>query len=373
MKRFFSFVLVLLIIFITPFQLLAQSSRYRLKTQYNPTENPAAPSFRATDGQFTRIPERANQQNMLGVEGSIGQAAAESSLLVGYQVHLLGEVVEPGTYKINASERLSEVIKRAGGLSENGSERNVELRRKGRSVVYVDLLDFKLFGNLDNNPYLTDNDVVFVPLRNNVIQVVGAVKRPGIYEIKNERTLEDVVKLVGGFSVATSTKETIKVVRFEEDLKVVHEVAINDTAMREFDIFNGDVVIVPNVITKNTQFDYNIASLPGDQVFYPSYEDRVFVLGGVAAPGAYPFSPYYSISQYISLAGGITDRGSPHYKLVSMDGNVRKGSGGMHANPGDTIMVKQHWMSPASWVGFIMGIASFGLSTTATVLALTKR
>jgi len=301
--------------------------------------------------------------------GGLGEAALTS---MGYQVHVLGEVMKPGTYRVSASDRVSEVIRRAGGLADNGSERLIEIRRKGGRSRKVDLLDFSLHGKLNQNPYLTDNDVIFVPLRKSVIQVVGAVRRPDFYELKNEKNLKDVVKLSGGFNAATAKDEPIRVIRFAEGEKTISEVAIADRAMQEFEINNGDVVVIPNMVTKDTKFDYNVASIPGDQVFYPSYEDRVFVLGGVAFPGAYPFSPYYTLSQYITLAGGLSDRGTDKYKVTSIDGKTRRAKLNQRVNPGDTILVKQKIMSNAAWAGFGLSIASFGLAASSTIIAISK-
>ena len=143
---------------------------------------------------------------------TMGEAAMVS---MGYQVNVLGEVMKPGTYKVAASDRVSEVLNRAGGIAVNGSERVIELRRKGGGVIHVDLIAFKLFGKLDQNPYVTDNDTIYVPFRKNVIQIVGAVKRPDFYELKDEKTLADVVDLSGGFNAATAMKEPIRVIRFE--------------------------------------------------------------------------------------------------------------------------------------------------------------
>ncbi len=291
---------------------------------------------------------------------------------MGYQVHVLGEVMRPGTYKVTASERVSEVINKAGGFAENGSERNIELRRKGGGTQVLDLVAFKLFGRLDQNPYLTDNDVIYVPLRKNVIQVVGAVKRPNFYELRNEKTLEGVVELAGGFTAGTSMKEPIRVIRFEGGEKEVNEVPIEKEQMKDFTILNGDVVVIPNIMTQGTKFDYNVGAIPGDQTFYPSYEDRVFVLGGVLVPGAYPFSPYYTLNQYITLAGGLNERGKPKYTVTTIEGKTRKVKPDERVNPGETIVVKQSWMSPAAWMGFALGIASFGLSASATIIAIKK-
>lgn len=368
-------VLLVVVFFFNVQGSMAQSSRLRLPTQYNQSDDIAAPSFRGTgQGQGNRNFLGGRGAQMPNVSSSLaGSAANESALAVmGYQVHVLGEVVNPGTYRIAASDRLSEAIATAGGLNENGSERNIELRRKGGAVTQIDLLSFKLLGKLQDNPYLTDNDVIFVPLRNKVVQVLGAVKRSGVYELRNEKTLEDVLELSGSFNAAVAMKEPMRVIRFEGGEKKVEEIPIEKMAMAEFQILNGDVVVVPNVITEKTTFDYNVASIPGDQIFYPSYEDRVFVLGGVAYPGAYPFSPYYTINQYISLAGGLNDRGVAKYRIIAINGESKRSRAGEHVNPGSTIMVKERWMSPASWTGFALGLASFGLSASSTVLALSR-
>ena len=144
-----------------------------------------------------------------------GQMMTEPSMSgLTYQVHVLGEIRNPGTYRITASDRLSEVLLRAGGVDEQGSQRNVEIRRQSEGTKKIDLLSFQVFGNLANNPYLLDNDVVYVPLRGSTIQVVGAVKRPRDYELKTEKTLADAIKLAGGFTVGVASSSPIRVVRF---------------------------------------------------------------------------------------------------------------------------------------------------------------
>jgi protein involved in polysaccharide export with SLBB domain len=303
------------------------------------------------------------------MEGSVGA----SVIGMNYQVHILGEVANPGTYRVAASDRVSEIINRAGGLSQYASERNIQLKRKDGGTRVIDLMEFRLHGKLEENPYVTDNDVIYVPLADKLVQIVGSVKRPNYYELKKENTLAQVIDLAGGFNAAAAVSQPIKVVRFVNGEKTINDVPINNDEMDKYAILNGDVIVVPNLVTKDTEFDYNISAIPGDQLFYPSYEDRVFVLGGVTFPGAYPFSQYYMLNQYVSLAGGLSDRGGPKYKVIGVDGKIRKASATDRVNPGDTIMVKEHWLSPAGWMMFGMSLASFGLSASSTALALTRR
>ena len=290
-----------------------------------------------------------------------------------YQIHVLGEVGKPGTYQVSASTRLSDAVKQAGDVASAGSLRHIQLKRDGRSIP-IDLLSYEIYGDLANNPYLVENDVIFVPLRKDVVQIAGSVRRPNTYELKNERNLKSLIELAGDFTAGVDISIPIKVVRFKNGNKNVIDVNNDSVSLSSFDILNGDVVFIPNVITAQNEFDFNVESLPGEQPFYPSYEDRVFVLGGVKFPGAYPFSPHYNLSQYLSLAGGVSERGKVNkIKIIAPDGTIRKGVDGMVVNPGDSISVKERWLSPTGWITFMVSIASFGLSASATILALQRK
>lgn len=304
-----------------------------------------------------------------GGEGGI----AAGSMQVLYQVHVLGEAKAPGTYRISPSERVSEVLARAGGITESGSERMIELRRSDGKIKHVDLFAFKIFGRLDENPYLMDNDVIFVPLLKSLVQVVGAVKRPDYYELKQEKNLKEVIDIAGGLGNSYSPDQPIRVIRFEAGQKKIEEVPIYEADLISFSVRNGDVIYVPDVVTANNTFDFNVISPPGSQPFYPAYEDRVYILGGISRPGAYPFNPFNTIGQYISLAGGLTEYGRNKYTVISTDGKVRRAKDNDSVNPGETISIARRALRPIDWVGFSMSLASFGLSTTSTVLALTMR
>ena len=99
-----------------------------------------------------------------------------------YNIHVLGEVTRPGTYRVLPSDRVFDAIRYAGGILPTGSERSVQIRRGGR-VEYVDLFAYKSRGILDQNPYLTENDVVFVPILKGLVHVDGPVGHPGSFEL----------------------------------------------------------------------------------------------------------------------------------------------------------------------------------------------
>lgn len=332
-------------------------------------------SFRKNDQLQLQDNKNEESTDALRNKGMFMTEPSMSSLM--YQVHVLGEVKIPGTYRIAASDRLSEVLKHAGGVDEGGSERKIEVRRQGEATKRYDLLAFQIFGDLAGNPYLLDNDVIFVPLRGPTVNVVGAVMRPREYELKNEKTLADAIKLAGGFSVGVAQKQPLRVVRFVDNEKEVTEILPDSAEFSSFLIKNGDTIYIPNVITEKNKFDYDIPKLPGDNIFYPSFEDRVFILGGVNSPGAYTFNPYYTLPQYLSLAGGTSTMSTSNIKILSPEGKTvkitKKNRNTIIINPGDTVLIGQRRIPPEGWVTLFMSIASFSLATTATVLALKER
>src|SRR3989338_2283686 len=87
-------------------------------------------SFRRTDQlqlEQSIMEQGDASSESLRAKGMLMTEPSMSGLM--YQVHILGEVKMPGTYRITASDRLSEVLKKAGGVDEQGSERNIEVRR----------------------------------------------------------------------------------------------------------------------------------------------------------------------------------------------------------------------------------------------------
>ena len=256
-----------------------------------------------------------------------------------YQIHILGQVRHPGTYRLPPSTRMAEAIDMAGGLAPKGSMRKVELRRNNRTVRTYDLFAFLNDGRLDQNPFLLDNDEIFIPIAKTVISVQGPVNRTGVLELTHEGSLNDVVAVAGGYTVGVIKTEPITVVRYVNGKKVIYNVAMIDGDMANFEVKDGDIIVFPHVLTKGRKFDYNIAQLPNDTLFYPSFNDNVFVMGAVSQPGAYPFNPFYDPRHYINMAGAVRYANLKKIKILDMNGKEIKYKEGYHLNPGDTVVV----------------------------------
>jgi len=256
-----------------------------------------------------------------------------------YQIHILGQVRMPGTYRLPPSTRMAEAIEMAGGIGPRGSMRKIELKRNNRTVRTYDLNAFLYEGHLDQNPFLLDNDEIFIPFAQKVVSVQGPVNKNGVIELTNEASLSDVVKLANGYSVGILKTDPVTVIRYVNGKKVVSTVEMNPEDMGQFEVHDGDVIVFPHQLTKGRKFDYNIAKLPNDTLFYPSYNDNIFVMGAVSQPGAYPFNPFYDVRNYVNMAGPVRYASLKHMKILDANNKEVKYKEGYILSPGDTVIV----------------------------------
>jgi polysaccharide export outer membrane protein len=88
----------------------------------------------------------------------------------------------------------------------------------------------------------------------------------------------------------------------------------------------------------------NVVIRDGDTLFVPKAE-RFFVTGFVRLPGSYTLEPNMTVLQAISMAGGVTERGSGRrLRVTRMVNGERKDVDAKPTDlvqPGDTIMVRQ--------------------------------
>ena len=154
-----------------------------------------------------------------------------------FLVHLVGAVTRPGIVATNATERLSRVLDRAGGVRElertsplretadarisvgteargwAGSLRRITLKRRDGKVVTADLAQYYLTGDKSQNPYVLDGDVILVPYEDVAVIVTGGVNRPGRYELVKTKDLAEAIAQAGGLQSSTTNRLPIRVVR----------------------------------------------------------------------------------------------------------------------------------------------------------------
>jgi protein involved in polysaccharide export with SLBB domain len=211
------------------------------------------------------------------------------------QVFVIGEVARPSSYQLSSVATVLNALYAAGGPTERGNFRRIEVRRRGTVVGTFDLYDYLLRGDTGHDIILEQGDVVFVPVHGTRATIEGAVIRPAIYELKPDDSLEDLVEAAGGFR-ADAALDRISISR------------ITPASQRQPGAPNRIVVDIPLVgvgLLKAAPFPIE----PGDVVtaFSLAEERRAFVelKGNVYHPGTYGWSADLKLSDLIHRAGGF--------------------------------------------------------------------
>ncbi|MDO8526160.1 MAG: SLBB domain-containing protein [Deltaproteobacteria bacterium] len=345
MRKIF-YLFLLFVIGFFPVQLLAQNYGQSMGSQQKNTS-----SFRKQSGGGAFGQSGLDKEAAIKAAGNMGTAPMSSGQGqmggLDYQIHILGQVANPGTFRLPASTRLDEAIKNAGGIKERGSLRRVEVRRDGHTTFY-DLLAFQKNGELNQNPYLMDNDVVFVSYAENTVLIEGPVKSSGTYELSNNRSVWSVIELAGGFTAGVTNNDPVVVVRFVDGKREVIKIVNSKPELESFELVNGDIVVVPHLLVENRHFDYNISELPNDNIFYPTQKNEIFVTGAVSQPGPFPFNPGYSTRDFINISGPTELSNLSGVYILTSDGkhirNPEKKKD-FHLSPGDSIVVPRRHLT----------------------------
>lgn len=281
---------------------------------------------------------------------------------LSYSVHVLGEVLNPGTYRALPSDRVTDLLRYAGNITLQGSQRNIQLRRQG-SVKKIDMFDYKYYGHLDDNPYIIDNDVIFVPLKKGEYEIEGPVNRPGNYELAGSISLAQAVTSAGGYTTGRSLEQNLRVIRFDGSKKLILEVQNDKASQERFTLLRGDIIVVPHILTDDKKFDYSVNRIPGDNIFYPTVDANVYVVGAVLTPGPLDFEPSFNYRQYVNMAGPTADAKRGHIKIVRSNGRKLMAKEDTVINPGDTLIVYQKYWKPETVVSWLSSLTSLTLST----------
>ena len=211
-------------------------------------------------------------------------AAVSISNLRSIKVNVIGEVNAPGTYTLPATASAFNALYLSGGPNENGSFRKIKIIRQNKVIREIDVYDFLIHANTENNIGLREQDIIFIPTYNKRVEVKGDFKREGYYELLDNETLNDLLSFVGGFS-DKAYQELLTVTRMTGK-----EYQVLDVPKAEFSKFipqNGDSLVAGEIINR--------------------YENRVSIQGAVFRPGTYALSQNMKLSQLIAKAEGVTE------------------------------------------------------------------
>lgn len=180
------------------------------------------------------------------------------------RVNVMGEVVTPGTYTLSSFASAFHALYAAGGINKIGSLRTIRVFRAGKTEAVIDIYEYLMHGNNAGDITLRDGDIIKVDPYGVLAQVTGEVKRPMWYEMKENETLDDLIRFAGGFR-GEAYKENVQLRRKGTSEMEVY--TVNALQFPDFRMHDGDQISVGNILTR--------------------FANRVSVEGAVMRPGSY--------------------------------------------------------------------------------------
>ena len=207
-------------------------------------------------------------------------------------VYIVGDVSIPSGYQISSVATAFNALYNAGGPSEQGSMRAIEVRRGGRLVAELDLYDYLIRGDASSDIRLQQGDRIFVPIVGSQVSIDGLVRRPAIYELKPGEQLRDLIVFAGG----PRPEAYLRRIQIDRILPPAQR-----TPGRERMLLDVDLETMPA--------DQDFALLDGDRVTVLGIgarrDNQVVVEGHVEKPGLYELAPNMTLGEVITRAGGL--------------------------------------------------------------------
>ena len=230
------------------------------------------------------------QRQMVGVHASVSMGDTRS-----IRVFVVGEARYPGSYTVSGLATITSALYAASGAKTVGSLRNIQLKRNGAVVRQLDLYDLLIRGDTTDDAKLLQGDVITIPAVGPTVGIDGEVRRPAIYEIKNETTVADLLNLAGGLT-PEADRTNAMVTRIDANQRRI-VVPVNLTAGAGAEpLRNGDLVRVMRL--------------------RPTLDSGVVVQGHLYAPGAFAYRQSMRLSDVIHSVDELRPDADIHYILI---------------------------------------------------------
>ncbi|MGB9434447.1 MAG: SLBB domain-containing protein [Candidatus Acidiferrum sp.] len=214
------------------------------------------------------------------------------------RVYMVGEVSEPGAYDISSLSTPLNAVVAADGVTPRGSLRMLKHYRGKELLEEVDCYDLLLYGVTPNAQKLENGDTLMVPPIGPQVTITGMVRRPAIYELRDEKTLADVLSLAGGILPAATLKhvEVQRLDAHEKRTMLSLDLSAEDTdgaKLSAFKVQDGDEIHI-----------FPIA---------PYNQDAIYLQGHVLRPGRYSYREGMKVTDIIGSYKDLLPEPAPHY------------------------------------------------------------
>jgi len=176
-------------------------------------------------------------------------------------------------------------------LENNQGLRSIQITRSGKIETY-DLMKFYRLGDISQNPFLKDGDVVFVPAIKYFISISGGINLPGELEFVEGDKLGTIIDLSLGFT-------------FDADISKVQLYRYKENRI-DYDVLNYDLKANPAFWDLPLKADDRILIFSDSEI---RTRQRIKIYGQVKNPGEYVIDANTTLYEILQQAGGCTKRG----------------------------------------------------------------
>jgi len=181
------------------------------------------------------------------------------------QVNLVGDVVAPGVYNINALSTVKNLLIASQGVKPTGTLRDIIIKRNGKIIDSIDF--YKLLQNGDESigVILRANDTIFVPKARKIVSIYGEINEPAQFELKSNETLLDLIRYASGIK-SSASKYGLLVNRYIENEKM-KTIEVDYKDIKNFKLLNNDKVYVYAIdkVHKQSIYIYGNVVRPGEK------------------------------------------------------------------------------------------------------------
>ena len=229
------------------------------------------------------------------------------------EVTVAGAVQNPGVFERVDGMRVSDLLRRAGGVLPNAYLARADIKRfRPDHETYVAVpvnLGSALSGDEEADVLLQDEDLLTVyTLREaeykpkNIAIIYGAVQRPDIYTRIDGMRLSDLLFVAGG--ILPGAYQDAEIARIGDDGEIL--------------ILTADVIAITEGDESQDLLleDEDVVSIRRQSEF-PDALTTVTIEGEVKYPGSYVVKRNERLSDLIRRAGGLTDIASPESSVVT--------------------------------------------------------
>ncbi|MDB2370079.1 SLBB domain-containing protein [Gammaproteobacteria bacterium] len=203
------------------------------------------------------------------------------------QILLLGGIESPGIYTLSGGSSILSALNVAGGISDKGSYRKIELRRNGATIQTIDLYDIFVSGFYNASLSLKSGDTIFVHPLSFRVPVSGGVNNPAIFEAMPGESASDLIEYAAGFSEDFYGYDKVMVSRVNLEDKFY--IPLSQDQLANFQLKPRDSLLIPS-------FKNQIEPIK-----------QVTIEGLVKRPGVYFINEGETLSSLIERVGGYKE------------------------------------------------------------------